>query len=255
MDSALPATVQVDFKMALGPSFGGQLLNLSLPVPAGHTNVTQMLPILQSLTSQLVERVAASVEAAGQHISCKAGCGACCRQIVPLSIFEAEALAQWIASLPSEQQEELRLRFHQALLALRDSGILERITPELWEEGSQDSRTLVLDYLAAKVPCPFLVDESCSIHPIRPLVCREYLVTSPPEFCSDALESKVSGVRMPLKLSKALYQLGAKLENEGSGWIPLVFLFHWIKSGAQPGSRLSGPGPQVMHGILVELES
>jgi Fe-S-cluster containining protein len=34
------------------------------------------------------------------------------------------------------------------------------------------------------MPCPFLEDESCSIHPDRPLVCREYLVTSPAELCA-----------------------------------------------------------------------
>jgi hypothetical protein len=157
--------------------------------------------------------------------------------------------------LPEAQQRALEGRFHAALLGLRAAGILDRLSPELWEEGSEEAKRVVIDYLKARVACPFLVEESCSIHPIRPLVCREYMVTSPSEFCVEPVANQVSGVRMPVKLSKALYRLGAKLENEGTGWIPLVFLFHWMRSGAEPGGRLSGPGPQVLHGIFAELQS
>lgn len=32
---------------------------------------------------------------------------------------------------------------------------------------------------------PFLEDDACSIHPHRPSVCREYLVTSPAEHCAE----------------------------------------------------------------------
>jgi Fe-S-cluster containining protein len=250
MDS-FPATVQVNFTLALGEG----RMNASVEVPAGEVTVTQLLPVLQGLTSRIVAGVVAQVEAAGRRISCRAGCGACCRQIVPLSIFEAEALAQWIRSLPVEQQQAVQSRFHAALLALRDKGILDRITPELWEEGSHASRELVIEYQAAGVPCPFLVDESCSIHPIRPLVCREYLVTSPPVYCAEPRADQVAGVHMPIKLSKALYRLGSRIEQDTTGWIPLVFLFHWMKSAAEPGKQLAGPGPRVLYEVISELGS
>jgi Fe-S-cluster containining protein len=251
METGSPETVQVNFTLAVGE----RKLNASVEVPAGTVTVTELLPILQALTSQVAGGVAEQAAAAGHPVSCRVGCGACCRQLVPLSIFEAEGLAGWIRGLPEAQQRALEGRFHAALLGLRDAGILDRLSPELWEEGSEEAKRVVIDYLKARVACPFLVEESCSIHPIRPLVCREYMVTSPSEFCVEPVANQVSGVRMPVKLSKALYRLGAKLENEGTGWIPLVFLFHWMRSGAEPGRRLSGPGPQVLHGIFAELQS
>jgi Fe-S-cluster containining protein len=250
METATSGTVQVDFTLAIGE----RRMKASVPVPAGRTTVTELLPILQAVTSRITAEVTLEVQAAGQQVSCRAGCGACCRQLVPLSLFEAEALAAWIRSLPQAQQQPLAGRFHAALLALRDAGILDRLSPEMWEEGSEAAKILVVDYLSARVPCPFLVEESCSIHPIRPLICREYMVTSPPEYCVDPVGSKVSGVRMPVKLSKALHRLGANLENEGTGWIPLVFLFHWMRSGSEPGQRIAGPGPQVLREIFAALE-
>jgi Fe-S-cluster containining protein len=243
-------TVQVNFTLAMGEA----RLNASVPVPAGATNVTALLPVLQVLTNSVVGAAAARVEAAGEKVSCRAGCGACCRQLVPLSLFEAEALALWIGGLDGERQRELEQRFHAALRGLQESGLLERMTPELWEEGSASARAVVLDYLAAKVACPFLEDESCSIHPIRPLVCREYLVTTPPEFCAAPKVGEVQGVVMPVKLSKALYALGAQVESGSVGWIPLVFLWHWMKSGAEPGKRVAGPGPQVLYAVMAELQ-
>ena len=52
------------------------------------------------------------------------------------------------------------------------------------------------------VPCPFLEDESCSIHPERPLVCREYLVTSPAALCAGPTQEGVTPVAVP-KVSMA----------------------------------------------------
>ncbi len=251
METRPSEIVEVTFTVAVGE----RKLNASVEVPAGKVTVTELLPVLQALTSRVATGMAAEAEAAGHPVSCRAGCGACCRQLVPLSVFEAEALAGWIRALPEVQQQAMEGRFRGALLALRDAGVLERLNPELWKEGSKEAKSVVVDYLRANIACPFLDEESCSIYPIRPLVCREYMVTSSPELCREPVSKEVSGIRMPVKLSKALCRLGAKLENEGTGWIPLVFLFHWMTSGAEPGRRMYGPGPMVLHGIFAELES
>ena len=58
---------------------------------------------------------------------------------------------------------------------------------------------------------------------------------------------KISPVRLPVKLFPALNQIGAELEHDVRGWIPLVFLFAWMESGARPGEAISGPGPQVLY--------
>jgi Fe-S-cluster containining protein len=241
--------VQVDFTLAVGPG----RLNASVVVPKGSVTLTQILPALQSLSSNIMGSISGLVEAEGLKVSCRAGCGACCRQLVAVSIFEAEALAEWIRTLPQEQQDALERRFDAALIALRDKGLLERLDPDTWGEGSGEMTELAVDYLFARVACPFLVDESCSIHPIRPLICREYLVTSPAEFCVDPTRDNVSGVPVPVKLSRVMFKIGRDLEGGRCGWIPLVFLFAWMKAGRRPGDAIRGDGPELLYEVVKRL--
>jgi hypothetical protein len=85
---------------------------------------------------------------------------------------------------------------------------------------------------------------------MRPLSCREYLVTSPPELCRDPSVNQVGGVRLPLKLSRVLYLFGQQMEQDRRGWIPLVFLLAWKKSGVKPGEYVSGTGEEVLRKFL-----
>ena len=100
MSDTTPQTVTVNFKLALGDG----TFDASATVPEGECNLTEILPVLQSLDGSLLNAVAEQINEAGLSISCKAGCGACCRQMVPLSIFEAQALAVWIGTLDPNTQ-------------------------------------------------------------------------------------------------------------------------------------------------------
>jgi Fe-S-cluster containining protein len=239
-------TVPVEFTVGIGE---GKFTAVAV-VPAGQTNLTRILPVLQALDNSLIEGVATQLNAEGLTISCKAGCGACCRQMVPLSIFEAEALSAWIQTLPEAQRQELAGRFHRALLKLASAGLIDRMANEDWLAETEAAGQLVIDYLYQRIPCPFLEDESCSIHPIRPLICREYLVTSPPEHCYDPATLKAAPVHLPLNLSRILNAMGAEIEGDTRGWIPLLFLFAWMQAGAHPGEAVSGAGPQVLYEFL-----
>jgi Fe-S-cluster containining protein len=243
MEEQSPDTVSVDFTIGIGDGH----FAVTAVVPAGQTNLTQILPVLQSLDDSFISGVTSQLSEDGRTVSCKAGCGACCRQMVPLSIFEAEALSAWIQTLPESRQQELARRFHEALLKLAGTGLIDRMVNEDWLAETESARKLALDYLYQRVPCPFLEDESCSIHPIRPLICREYLVTSPPEHCIDPATLKTAPVYLPLNFSRILYVIGAELEHDSRGWIPLLFLFAWMKSGAHPGEAVAGEGPQILY--------
>ena len=239
-------TVSVDFTVGIGD---GKFAATAV-VPAGQTNLTQILPVIQALDDSLIAGVASQLAEAGRKISCKAGCGACCRQMVPISIFEAEALAAWIRTLPEARRQELAGRFHQALLKLSAAGLIDRMVNEDWLAETASARQLALEYFYQRVPCPFLEDESCSIYPIRPLVCREYLVSSPPEYCSDPATMQTVPVRLPLNFSRVINIIGAQLEQSIRCWIPLLFLFAWMKGDAHPGDRIAGTGPEVLHEFL-----
>ena len=245
-DNAPGARVQATFSLPVG----GGSLHATAILPAGQTNLTQLLPILQNLENAIVARVSEAAAEAGSPISCGPGCGACCRQLVPLSLFEAEALSEWMRSLPEDRQAELAARFHRALLALREAGVVDKIVGERWIRDPDLTTDLAIEYFHAGVACPFLENESCSIHPIRPLSCREYMVTSPPALCADPSVHSVAGVQLPLKLSHALYAFGRQIEENGRGWLPLVFLLAWSRSGAKPGECVSGTGDEVLRRFL-----
>ena len=60
-----------------------------MTVPAKPVKPMRMLPIFQAMASSFVDTSIEEIEAQGKKISCKAGCGACCRQAVPLAEIEA----------------------------------------------------------------------------------------------------------------------------------------------------------------------
>jgi hypothetical protein len=160
---------------------------------------------------------------------------------------------EWMRTLPETRRTELEARFHRALAALRDAGVIEKILSADWSDGGEPATQLAIDYFHARVPCPFLENENCGIHPMRPLSCREYLVTSAPALCADPAAHAVDGVRLPLKLSRALYAFGREVEQDPRGWIPLVFLLAWGRSGVRPGERVAGTGEEVLQVFLQQV--
>src|SRR5262245_43053958 len=61
--------------------------------------------------------------AAGKCVSCKAGCGACCRQLVCVSSAEAEMLRREVETMPEQQRDEIKARFATAESKLRAAGL------------------------------------------------------------------------------------------------------------------------------------
>jgi Fe-S-cluster containining protein len=194
-----------------------------ITVPSAPVPATEVVPALQGL----VNAVVAAAEA-GKSISCRKGCGACCRQLVPVSRTEGERLLALIAAMPAERRETLHARFAAAETIIDDAGLSDR--------AGRSDRELSLAYFALGIPCPFLEDESCSIHPDRPLVCREYLVTSPAELCAGPEQEGVTPVAVP-KVSMA----ARGLQDENEDWFPLAGLMTWARTRAKDGARRTGP--------------
>lgn len=194
-----------------------------ITVPSGPVAAAEVVPALQGLVNAIV----AAAEA-GKAISCRKGCGACCRQLVPVSRTEGERLLGVIEAMPPERRRELGARFAAAATAIKGAGLDQR-------RGRAD-RKLSTAYFALGIPCPFLEEESCSIHPERPLVCREYLVTSPAELCAGPAQEGVTPVPVP-KVSTA----ARSLQDEREEWFPLAMLLEWSRTRSKGGSRKTGP--------------
>ena len=147
----------------------------------------------------MVNAVTQDVEQQGHKVSCQKGCGACCRQMVPVSGVEARYLADLVEALPEPRRSEIRGRFDEARRRLAESGLLEKMRHnDQWTDD--DYQAMGVDYFRQAIACPFLEEESCSIHPQRPVSCREYLVTSPAEHCALPRNENVRTIAFPFKM-------------------------------------------------------
>jgi Fe-S-cluster containining protein len=229
------ATLTANLRLTVGD------LKIAQPVtaPVGAVPAVEVIPALQGLVNAVVEAAEKQSAASGKEISCRKGCGACCRQLVPISRTEGEALLALVEAMPAERQEAVRSRFAAAEATISKAGLVER--------AGRSDREMSLGYFALKVPCPFLEEESCSIHPDRPLVCREYLVTSPAELCSGPAQEGVTPVAVP-KVSLA----ARRLQDDKDEWFPLALLMHWARSRPphQRGDVQRQPGPQWIERFL-----
>src|SRR6185503_11944731 len=84
-----------------------------ITVPSGPVAAPAVLPALQGLVNATV-----SAAEAGKAISCRKGCGACCRQLVPISRTEGEALLALVEAMPEDRRAAVRERFADAEKAI-----------------------------------------------------------------------------------------------------------------------------------------
>ncbi len=215
------------FKMKL--NMGQSRTEAVVRVPLEPMGTIELLPVLQSFGNQIVELAKNESDRSGKQISCRAGCGACCLQLVPIGECEAHFLADLIAHMPTPRREHIERRFAKAILALDRAGLSDRlpIGSRLADEAAREK--LGADYMQAEAACPFLEDESCSIHPDRPLACREYLVTSPAENCKHPTAESIEMVPLPVKISETLYRFGEGDNPQPARWFPLVLALRWSR--------------------------
>lgn len=113
-----------------------------------HANPS-WLPALERLQGVIDAAVAAGIargETLGRRLACARGCAACCRSHADIPVYPLELMGIY-------------------------HFVLERLRGTL--------RARLADQLARSptLPgCPFLVDEACAIHPVRPMACRLFNV-------------------------------------------------------------------------------
>jgi len=228
---------------------GNDGFQAEVPVPTASVPLVQILPLLLSLDSAVVDIAEKRSKADGKRISCQAGCGACCRQPVPISESEALWLAGVVNDLEPAHRDRVLARFAEVRRQLEARGLWEGAVEFDELDGEMGRHRLGIAYLAAQLPCPFLEDESCSIHQVRPMACREYLVTSPAANCATPSPETIKAVPLPLKPSVALYRF-----EDGQGAAPGRFLLltaalEWVARHAQ-APRPALPGPVWLENFL-----
>lgn len=104
-----------------------------------------------------------------RRTACREGCGACCKTHTDIPVYPLElAGIYWYA--------------------------IEKMTGQI--------RNVLIEQLAGhagRPPCPFLIENACSIYPVRPVACRQFIVfTKPCGQGEDPFHTRRADVLTPL---------------------------------------------------------
>ena len=154
-------------------------------------------------------------------------------------------IAGVVQELPSEERTAALRRMTEVQQAVRRAGLA----------GHFENERLVafgLVYFSLGHACPFLVDEACSIHSMRPFTCREFLVTSPADCCADAARfTEVRAIRLAARMTNVLGKVAARLLGEPLSTMPLIDAMDWAIDDHPLGER-SWDSAEMMN-LLVEV--
>lgn len=221
----------------------GQEHEIDCTVRIGRARLSELLTLTRSIESKLTAIAAEHAASQGKTVSCKKGCVACCRHLVPVSPLEAKRLAELVAAMPSEQRKAITRRFDEILSKMEMAGILgpksgtarsaltskETDHAAAWNDVS-------LTYFRLHIDCPFLQDEACSIYEERPMACRQFNAVTDPALCT-TLDPNVETLQRPVFMSEVLTDAVNAIAKTRAPAIPLALALEWAHAN---GKHLSG---------------
>lgn len=213
----------------------GYRIKADVSLPAGQVRPTDLLPVYREL-SEAVCKVAIEREAAaGATLSCQKGCGACCkRQYVETTEAEAYRLAQVLEGLPEAHRARVEARFARNRIVLDEAALFEPMMS--YNVRSEARPAWVRQFPHLGIACPFLEDGACSIYEERPLVCREYLVTSPPEACDHPDLDGLRRIQLPASTLGPAMRMFPSVDGDAR-LVPLAVLRDWLDRNPEPSDR------------------
>ena len=230
---------------------GTNRLEANISVPTTPISVADLMPIARGIMARVLQAAEERVVEERKTVSCAKGCGACCRQLVPISETEARMVVDLVEQMPEPRRTEIRERFRQAKEKLRATGYWDRLRDRAaW--NPEDVRKFGVEYFHLGIACPFLEEESCSIHLDRPLTCREYLVTSPAENCARPQAHTIDKVPLDLKVWPAIAKFDAVAKGQlFLRWVPLSMVLDWAAEA--PKMAAPRPGPEMLQAFFEHL--
>lgn len=127
-----------------------------------------------ALDTEYAQMVQRAEQAAGRPVPCKAGCSACCRNLVTVHLVEC------LAMLPEADADGTDI---DASWVTEQADLIRR--PDM------DSAA----WMRLRSPCAFLREDMCSAYAHRPHVCRVYGVMDDPRLCESV--NNVHMIRRP----------------------------------------------------------
>jgi Fe-S-cluster containining protein len=237
-------------QITLEITIGGEPVRFTVTVPRGPATWEHLLPFMRALIQVSDDIAQEQAGRAGRRVSCRAGCGICCRQRVPIAPLEAHRLRRLVEQMPEPRRSRVIARFREAearVKAAGDAVSLDSPQPLTLEEMTRRAA----NYFRLMIACPFLEEESCSIYEERPLKCREHMVTSPAASCADPDQPGVEPLPLPLRVFLTTLLLEDDSQSPGVRWVPLHDLLSWTQ--AHPPVEPARTGPQLLHEFMNRL--
>lgn len=231
-----PSQIHAATGQTFSLDLGGQRISLRLPIADGQVTLGQLVAPARAICDQMVDAIRHQAREHNHPVSCRKGCSACCRYLVPLSVPEALLLATEAATLapPARTQGKL-LASARKLLRAGPPPVQDPAAPQ------QAAHSLSQWYARANMTCPFLSNSCCQIYAQRPLACREHLAQSTPQACASHDGGRGSPVNCHMSVATALTDLAAELEGRPPEAVMLpLALPWWHENSRRNDARYSG---------------
>lgn len=183
---------------------------------------------------ELVDREAAKSAAKGRQPTCAKGCSHCCRQELYAPRAEVEAIVEWLENSAPHLIDDLKPRIAAWLDWYRSQ------YPKLVASGIERREA----FYSHGPQCPALIEDVCSIYPVRPVFCRTHYVTSPADGCRSRddparLDVPIESMLIFAMVAPIGMKLRALVESQGadfSGTVHLLaeWLAHLLQVEQQP---------------------
>lgn len=210
--------------------------------PAGKVGLSGVAAMAMAMSDRAVAVAEIGAASRGEPVTCGKGCADCCRELIPVSPAEAFFLRDLVISLPEERRMGLETRFQATGVRLR----------EAYEQGRFPFHDPGA-YFSLGIPCPFLSDEACTIHPHRPLACREHLAVSPAVHCGSFPNHSIRVLPIQGSMGEALSNLCAEILGRPPERITLLSALEWAESHAEYGFREWDAG-RIAEALVFHLE-
>jgi len=107
-----------------------------------------------NLTDESIQRVVSEYPPS-PPLACQEGCAWCCHKLVGTTAPEVFRIADYLQNQLVPQE-------------------LQKIQNQIMQRAEQRKGLREDRWSAARLPCPLLVDNRCSVYPVRPLTCRGF---------------------------------------------------------------------------------
>lgn len=232
----------IDFEIELD----GKPLHFTISYGDRPAKLSDLVPAARQLCTEIVNAATQNESERGRQVTCGKGCASCCSYLVSLSSAEAFRIEDEIFAMPFQQRQSFMRSMINGAKYILDHTMPEKLPGEkddrIGEETSTDD--ISAWYGSLNLTCPFLASKSCSIYDIRPLVCREHLVTTEAPACKFTSPAIPRVVEMPVSVASVLMQTSDKLDNTMQEAIILPLAMLWAEENVERSKR-TWPGETV----------